>query len=183
MSHSLELNTVIDSELLPIDYNIGIPTYKSNMASFMQQNISETIEENIDNVEIVLVSLNNNLPDNIKNFYRKIKSSTQEIYIKQWTMFSLDNIFYLSEQHNTDNIHVTDIGLKYIGMGHCIIAFYEPNTDLIYYRYDGGSNGWDREERYNALKKYTSNDTNPGITLDTFLKQINEELDEDDCLF
>jgi len=27
------------------------------------------------------------------------------------------------------------------------------------------------------------NDTNPGITFDTFLKQINEELDEDDCLF
>ena len=41
-------------------------------------------------------------------------------------------------------------------MGHCKAAFYDPQTNMIYYRNDGGSNGWDREERYEALKSYKS---------------------------
>ena len=179
MTHILEADTTIQW----CEYTISTPNHESNMAPFMSEQIDTVVVENTQELEEKLTLIDNYLSYDIKNFYRNIKSSTQEIYIKDWNLLNITNIYDMLVDHKEDNIHITDFALKYCGMGHCKIAFYDYKTNMIYYRHDGGSNGWEREERYETLKKYTSNDTNPGITFDIFLKQINEELDEDDCLF
>ena len=71
------------------------------------------------------------LPDNLRDFYKFIGSSTQEIYIKYWTLFSIDNIIERRKIIMEDGIEVTDFGMRYCGMGHCKIAFYDKNTLVL----------------------------------------------------
>ena len=183
MTHVLETDTIIQNNLTPFNFNISVPNHKSNMEPCMIARTDTTVVENTPELEEKLNLIDTVLSDDIKIFYRKIKSVTQEIYIKEWKLFSIDNIYKFILNYRENNILVTNIGLKYYGMGHCKFAFYDPQTNMIYYRHDGGSNGFDRKERYEALKNYTSNENNPGLTFETFLRQINEELDEDNCLF
>ena len=183
MAFSLETDTTIQEKLTPLDYNISVPNHESNMAPCMIARTDETIVINIEELEEKFTLIDTSLSFEIKRFYRSIKSSSQEIYIKEWTLFSIDNIYNMLLNHRENNIHITDIGLKYCGMGHCKVAFYDPQTNMIYYRHDGGSNRWDREEKYNALKNYKSDSNNSGLTFDIFLKQINKELNENECLF
>lgn len=183
MAFSLESNYIIQNNLIPLDYNISVPNHKSNITPCMIALTSSTIVENIEELEEKLNLLNNALSNDIKTFYRNIKSSTQEIYIKEWSLFSIDDILKVFKNRKRDNINIIDFALKYCGMGHCKVAFYDPQTNMIYYRHDGGSNELDREERYEALKQYKSDPNNFGLTFDIFLKQINENLDETNCLF
>ena len=53
-----------------------------------------------------------------------------------------------------------------------------------FYRYDGGSNGYDRMQNYNLLKNYKNNgDMNIGFTFEEFFEQINGEMKEKSCVF
>ena len=183
MTHVLETDTIIQDNLVPLKVDVSTPNHESNIEPFMATQVDTEIIENIEKLEEKINLIDTGLSDDIKKFYRSIKSSTQEIYVKEWTLFSIDNIYNMLLKHRENNIHITDIGLKYCGMGHCKVAFYDPQTNMIYYRHDGGSNGWDREERYNALKSYKSDSNNTGLTFDNFLKQINEEVEETYCLF
>uniref|UniRef100_A0A6C0AXI4 Uncharacterized protein n=1 Tax=viral metagenome TaxID=1070528 RepID=A0A6C0AXI4_9ZZZZ len=178
MSHSLDNNQPIN-----INFDISYPNYESNMQPFMRRTENTDIVIDTYELEKKLLLLDNALSEEIKNFYRKIKSSTQEIYIKNWQLFSIDNILKLKEMYIKDNINITDIGLKYEGMGHCKVAFIDPKSNMIYYRHDGGSNGYDREHNYNKLKNNYLSINNSGITFYTFLQQINQDIIESDCVF
>ena len=39
-------------------------------------------------------------------------------------------------------------------MGHCIMVSYVPEFKKIFYRVDGGSNGWDRESNFKFASNY-----------------------------
>jgi len=58
------------------------------------------------------------------------------------------------ENTKNDEIYTVDLAFKYRGMGHILIMFYNRKTGQFLYRYDGGSNGYDREYNYNRLKNY-----------------------------
>lgn len=183
MAFSLQIDSNNHEQLKTLNYNISVPGHETIMVPCMLTQTYATVIENIKELEEKLNLIDIGLSDDIINFYRNIKSSTQEIYIKEWTLFSIDNIYKMLVTNKENNIHVTDFALKYCGMGHCKVAFYDYKTKMIYYRHDGGSNGWDRIERYEALQMYKSDTNNPGLTFDIFLKQINENLEESDCLF
>ena len=42
-------------------------------------------------------------------------------------------------------------------MGHCIVCALDPRDKQIFYRHDGGSNGWEREHNYNKILEYDPN--------------------------
>jgi hypothetical protein len=153
------------------------------MEPFMRNNITTEICKDSDILEEKLILLENALSDDIKNFYRKIGSSTQEIYINSWSLFSIDNILNLNKNYKNDNITITDLGLKYEGMGHCKVAFYDPQTNMIYYRFDGGSSGWDRQYNFKNLQNYKSDEKIIGLTFETFLQEINKEKPESHPIF
>ena len=48
-------------------------------------------------------------------------------------------------------IDVFDIGYKYEGMGHITMLSSDLKSHLLFYRPDGGSNGYDREYNLNML--------------------------------
>ena len=54
---------------------------------------------------------------------------------------------------------IFNIGYRYLGMGHIQVISCDLNSNLLFYRPDGGSNGYDRMENYNEIiqngsKKY-----------------------------
>tara|TARA_B100001093_G_scaffold134321_1_gene126888 strand:- start:4955 stop:5488 length:534 start_codon:yes stop_codon:yes gene_type:complete len=177
------MSFTLDYDSIQVDYNIGLTNHESNTMPCMFNSTTDSVIENIDELQKKFKLIDSNLSNEIKEFYNLIKSSSQEIYIKEWTLFSIDNIYKFILNYRKNNIYITDIGLKYLGMGHCIVAFYDPKTNMIYYRMDGGSSGHDRDERFNALKNYKSSEQNEGFTFNTFLKQINEEQCNNVCIF
>lgn len=130
----------------------------------MRKSISNKIKKDTNVLEGNLTSLDNNLSDDIKKFYKNVEWSTQEIYMKVWILFSIDNIITIVNHDRKNNINTTDLWLRYMWLGHCKVAFYDPQTNMIYYRDDGGSNGFDRTENYTKLKNYKSDKKNIGLT-------------------
>ena len=153
-------------------YKISTPEWSSNNMPAMLQSISgEIIKDK--SIEKKLNSIN--LPNEIKDFYKEIGTTLQEIYINEWTFFSIQNIIKMVEDYKKDNIETIDFAYKYLGMGHVKVAFYDTRYQTIFYRNDGGSNGYDRQDNFEKLKNF--NNTNSlnkynGITFDTFLFEI-----------
>ena len=144
------------------------PNYKSVEQPFFVKDIS-----NINNI-IVDINLKDklntlDLSDEIKEWFITNKTSSQEIYFNNWTIMSIDSIIKRSNITKKDNIYVTDIAFQYSGLGWIIVAFYDPKLNKINFRYDGGSNNYDRLDNYNKLKKYKSDDVSKVLEFKEFL--------------
>ena len=137
--------------------------------------IPETEFTNID-------SINNfsNLCDNknIQDFFINNKGIDREIYIKEWTFFSIEKILSLDEMYKLSNINnIVDLGYIYQGMWWVVVAFYYILDKKIYFRMDGGSNGWDRMENFNRLKNIDQilEINKNGINFFEFLNKIEND--------
>lgn len=110
-----------------------------NFQSLFNYNIPETLNRNV-----ILI-------------YKILGDHTKEIYLGEWTIMSLDKSLknYKEYSDNGQN-NVFDIGYKYEGMGHITVISCDLKTHLLFYRPDGGSNGYDREDNYQNLIKHGS---------------------------
>ena len=159
-------------------YKLSTCQWSSNdMPAMIQSTTGEIIKDiEIEN-KLNLIYL----PNEIKNFYKKIGTTMQEIYIKEWTFFSIENIIKMVENYKKNNIETIDFAYKYLGMGHVKVAFYDTRYKTIFYRNDGGSNGYDRNNNYINLKNFNNSNNSSnvnkyiGITFDTFLEEIVEK--------
>ena len=159
-------------------YKLSTCEWKSNnMPGMLQSTSGEIIKDDL--IENKLNQIE--LLEEIKNFYREIGTTSQEIYINEWILLSIENIIKMSENYKKDNINTIDFAYKYLGLGHVKVAFYDKKFNRILYRHDGGSNGYDREDNFEKLKIYNSNTNDNiyyGLTFDTFLKEITEKKPE-----
>lgn len=164
--------------------------YDSTMAPFFRQYRdndiddikSESIIPETDITSIDTIDNFNTICNNkeIKDFYINNSGIDREIYLKEWTFFSIEKILSLDQQYKTSNIHnIIDLGYIYHGMGWVVVAFYYVTDKNIYFRMDGGSNGFDRLENFNRLKnidKLLENKT--AIDFNAFIDRIkNDEID------
>ncbi len=95
------------------------------------------------------------LPPDLRKLYQVIGDKEAEFYFGLWTLRSLEQVNDRYEIMKEDNQHrVIDFAIRSLGMGHALVAFYDPQTDKVYYRHDGGSNGYEREAHYNWIKGY-----------------------------
>jgi len=91
----------------------------------------------------------------IKLLFEIIGSPDKEIYLGPWTILSFNKCMEDYKQYCKDGqSSVFDIAFMYLGMGHVKILSCDLYTHLLFYRRDGGSNGWDREANYQDLLKY-----------------------------
>ena len=120
---------------------------------------TETDESKINNFKLtetnnILESLEF-IPIQLKNMYRIIGNPNIEYYFGEWILNSLIN---LKERLNImlqeGNLNIVDFALRYVGMGHCIICSYDPSDGKIFFRRDGGSNGYERVDNWNFIKSY-----------------------------
>ena len=89
---------------------------------------------------------------NIKFIYSLLPDTSSEIYLKAWTFFSIDKALELYEDYcKKGQTKVFDIGYEYMGMGHVRVISCDLDTHLLFFRPDGGSNGYDRDDNFNYL--------------------------------
>ena len=147
---------------------------EENIQDDIQYDIQDDIEENIqddiqddtvndieeDNEEKKLNIILNNHPYNclqqlLKNFYKYINVYDKEIYINEWKFLSLNNTLErINDFNQKNNIYVIDLAIKYHGMGWVYVLFYDPKIKKYKIRFDGGSNGFDRQSNENNLIEY-----------------------------
>jgi hypothetical protein len=104
---------------------------------------------------------NYNIPEslnrNIILIYKILGDPDKEIYIGEWTILSLNKALSIYQEFcNNGQKNVFDIGYRYLGMGHVEVISCDLNTHLLFYRRDGGSNGYDREINFNNIIKHGS---------------------------
>ena len=91
---------------------------------------------------------------NIKLIFQLLGDGEKEIYIGEWTIMSLKEcierykIFCENDQQD-----VFDIGYRYLGLGHIEMISCDLKTHLLFFRPDGGSNGYDRYDNFQNLIK------------------------------
>tara|TARA_B100000902_G_scaffold383453_1_gene422348 strand:+ start:217 stop:759 length:543 start_codon:yes stop_codon:yes gene_type:complete len=121
------------------------------------QNIS-IIEDN--NLLLAIEFKELNLIKAITDFYLDNEAFNKEMYIENWTFFSITKILELVKYYIENNINnIVDLGFMYHGMGHVKVVYYDKISKKIYFRMDGGSNDYDRMANFNELKKISNNET------------------------
>jgi hypothetical protein len=91
---------------------------------------------------------------NVKLIFELLGDAEREIYIGEWTIMSLKECTerYKDFCENSQK-DVFDIGYRYMGMGHIEVISCDLKTHLLFYRSDGGSNGYDRYANYQDILK------------------------------
>lgn len=96
------------------------------------------------------------VPKGLKELFQIIGATDVEFYWDKWTLFSMDQIearFEVYRKH--EQFRVIDFAQAYLGMGHVVVVAFDPADLTIFFRRDGGSNGWDRDCNWNRIKNYT----------------------------
>jgi hypothetical protein len=132
---------------------ISNPNHISSHITFFSRDI------NADNFRVISSSINKyKIPDslnrNVKLIFELLGDPEREIYIGEWTIMSLKQCMEryneFCKEHRND---VFDIGYRYMCLGHIEMISCDLKTHLLFYRPDGGSNGYDRYDNYQNILK------------------------------
>ena len=86
-------------------------------------------------------------------------NESMEYYFNNWTLMSLDTLGKHFDAKEADGQkRVIDFAHHYLGMGHCIVCSVDVEDKKIFFRRDGGSNGYEREACYNEILDYEPKD-------------------------
>ena len=141
--------------------NYGYTNYDSTMDPFFIQvpNNDFSINNTLSIIEDNYIDIINNfkmlyLEKNINDFFLNNEAYNKEIYINEYTFYSIKKILELSQFYKNNNItNIIDIGFTYQGMGWIKVIYYNTKFNKLFFRMDGGSNDFDRLDNYNLLKK------------------------------
>jgi len=137
----------------------GTTNHNSLQESFCEKNISNNrlIGGNTEKVNTILKEIT--LPHTLSLIYKIIGEVDSEFYLNNWTLMSLDSIIARQKIYiENKQERVIDFALGYMGMGHMVIVAFDPIDFKIFFRRDGGSNGWDRETNWEYIKTYKPNE-------------------------
>lgn len=108
------------------------------------------------------------LPDgvnrNLLYLYQLIGNPDVEVMLLdrdgcEWTILSLNKALDLYESYKAvGQTRVFDIAYRYLGLGHIEMVSCDTETHNLFYRRDGGSNGWDRDLNYKETIEFTGSD-------------------------
>jgi hypothetical protein len=108
--------------------------------------------------------------------YKVIGNPKVEFYLEDWILMSLNKVnerYQIYQDHN--RIDIIDFAFIYGGMGHIVIAGMDLTDGKIYYRHDGGSNGWERKDRFEFACTYKPEDDKK-ISFDQWLKDVRDKV-------
>jgi hypothetical protein len=145
--------------------NISNANYDSSNKAFFSGNIESAFKMHNKPIEDVPNTVNRNILD----IYKLLGDTEKEIYIGSWTIMSVKNaIKRYKELCNLNRTDIFDIGYQYMGMGHIKMISCDLNNHLLFYRPDGGSNGYDREDNLKNLLENGSKNYNKFYFSDWF---------------
>ena len=101
----------------------------------------------LSNYEIPL-TLNNN----IILIYKILGDPLKELYLGEWTFFSLQKAIEIYKNYYINGQkEIFDVCYKYEGLGHITVLSCDLKDHHLFFRPDGGSNGYDREANFKKL--------------------------------
>ena len=125
--------------------------YESSREPFFLMNQANDYQDNYESIPELPEALNRHF----KLLYEIVGNPEVEIYIGEWTLMSLNEALEKYKQYCSDGQStIFDIGFRYLGMGHIEVLSCNLYNHLLFYRRDGGSNGWDREANYKELIEF-----------------------------
>ena len=123
-----------------------------NVGFFAHDQDKVPFEVGFENLDELPESLNNS----VKLMYKIIGDPGKEVYLGQWIIMPLKKSIQQYEFYKTKGQeHIFDFAYEYAGMGHINVLSCNLKTHMLFYRTDGGSNGYERE--YNQKKTLTMN--------------------------
>lgn len=138
---------------------------------FMQNDIYDLKISNGSINDTYIKKLPYGLNNNIKLIYKILNNPNKEIYLNDWTIMNLTDAIKNYENYcKNRQKNIFDIGYKYAGMGHITVISCDLSNHLLFYRPDGGSNGYDREINFENLIKNGSTPYNKFYFSNWFFK-------------
>ena len=129
--------------------------YDSTQMVFFSRDIGSSFKED----HIIIKSLPEGLNRNIQLIYYMLGNENKEIYLGEWTMMSVKTCLnYYKAKCKDGQKDVFDFAFRYEGMGHIEVLSCDLKTHLLFTRYDGGSNGYEREDNYKNVIKTNTDD-------------------------
>lgn len=150
LKHAKISNNNYDSTQVPFFFK------DSNKIDFRIDTSNNTINNTNNNANNNTINnmIPNGLNRNIKFIYSLLSNTSCEIYLEQWTFFSIDKALKIYNDFcKNGQSKVFDIGYEYMGLGHINVISCDLDTHLLFFRPDGGSNGYDRDDNFNYLIK------------------------------
>ena len=108
----------------------------STMNPFMHHDVEECKSNIGFKTDVVNDSLNElvGMPIELKYIYRVLGDSNREFYFNNWCLHSLENLKKRRENFLANGQdRVVDFAIIYAGMGHCVVAAYDPIDQKIFY--------------------------------------------------
>lgn len=119
----------------------------------IENNIDKCIKMINSNTKILEYNKNLNLPLELIYIYSLLDCLDREFTFKNFTFMTFNEIINRYELYISNNQYkICDIAITYIGLGHIIILTYDINNQTFFFRYDGGSNEWDRDLHWEFIK-------------------------------
>lgn len=130
-----------------------------NDREFTKDDINTNIKECIDiiNNNKIILDINEKLklPNTLIYMYCLLDSLHREITYKTFVFMSFSEIKERYDMYIKNNQKkICDIAFTYIGMGHIIIIAYDILNNKFFFRYDGGSNNFDRDTNWEFIKNF-----------------------------
>jgi len=130
-----------------------------NNPFFYQPNTSHILEASIPNIDKFKI-VQDDIPSNVQfnpwvmAVYIISGEPDRGITIGEWTLYSLkqtiERLLSLRQEHST--ITWTDLGHRYMGLGHIEVLRMDISTGELFIQHDGGSNGYDRMAYWEQYK-------------------------------
>jgi hypothetical protein len=130
-----------------------------NNPFFYQPNTSHILEASIPNID-KFKTVQDDIPSNVQfnpwvmSVYIISGEPDRGITIGEWTLYSLkqtiERLLSLRQEHST--ITWTDLGHRYMGLGHIEVLRMDISTGELFIQHDGGSNGYDRMAYWEQYK-------------------------------
>ena len=158
------MNTdIMDIDLLLQNLTYSEEGYSSLNAPFFIQDRNNKI---INTNKTIITSgsydeFKDKIPYELQCLYEYINNADVEAYSTNCITFWKwsDILSYYKAKCSNGQKNVLDFALQYAGMGWVQLYFVNLENGKIYKRYDGGSNGYDREDNFNKICKWDGNTT------------------------
>ena len=155
----------------------GDANYDSLQEPFCRKSISDDQGMGFNNQKVNAVLEKIVLPPTLRIIYQIIGEDDTEFYFNNWTLMSLNSIIARQKVYvENDQERVIDFAFGYMGMGHIVVVAFDPIDFKIFFRRDGGSNGWDREANWAHIKTYEPQETDKH-DFSVWTKSIEENKD------
>lgn len=119
--------------------------------------IEKCIEQINKNKNIIELNKKLKLPLKILYIYCLLDSQDREIIYLNFIFMSFNELIKRYNIYISNNQYkLCDLAIMYLNMGNIVVLSYDITTNRFFFRYDGGSNDWDRDSNWQFIKNYNS---------------------------